>query len=347
MHSDIRSLQQEVSQLRETGVNRVCRVTGLTSLLAASKHDTAPHLQSIQPNSTLLATPPQASVTSLPATYATAAASNANAEVSHRRHRSPASNQRHDDAVTAMYVDQQRKQQRANNIIFSRLPQTDNEAKTVTELLRSEFEWNLPDWPGVSVTSCRRIGHHQENKVQPLLVTLHNSHQSEYYIRNAKVLRDSRDEVVRSSVFINPDLTPSEARAAYELRLQRRQRRERREHHSTEHNNNSTNSRIFYPSNNRFSSSVSYPVASSHISDLITPELNTHQVNIQPKLVWSARQSLVTASVSAGARDGDAFATSTSIPAAATIFTSPTTLDSVVAVTLGDSSSTNSAGSCA
>jgi len=110
---------------------------------------------------------------------------------------------------------------RANNIVISGLIQSDNDVKSVTNLLSSEFEWDFPDWPGVFVINCRRIGHPVDNKVQPLLVTLSSSQQADYYIKNAKYLRASTDEAVKKSVFINPDLTPSEAKAAYELRVER------------------------------------------------------------------------------------------------------------------------------
>jgi len=130
------------------------------------------------------------------------------------------------EAVTAMYVDQKRKQQRANNIIISGLQASENDVMTVTELLRSEFEWDAAEWPGISVSKCRRLGKPQDNKNQLLLVTLDSCDQANYYIKNARILRRSNEKAIRENVYINADLTPPEARAAYELRTQRRQRRE-------------------------------------------------------------------------------------------------------------------------
>ena len=140
-----------------------------------------------------------------------------------------------------MYIDQQRKKRRANNIVISGLPVTDNDAVAVTELLRDEFEWDVTDWPGVSVAKCRRLGMQQQNKVQPLLVTLNSREQAAYYIKNARTLRASNTDIIKNSVYINADLTQSEAKAAYELRIQRKRRQQKEQtgrtfyhsHHST------------------------------------------------------------------------------------------------------------------
>lgn len=131
------------------------------------------------------------------------------------------------EAVTAMYIDQQRKQRRANNIVISGLPTTDNDVMAVTKLLRDEFEWDVADWPGVSVAKCRRLGVQKQNKVQPLLVTLDSREQAAYYIKNARILRSSNSDTIKNSVYINADLTQSEAKAAYELRIQRKRRQQK------------------------------------------------------------------------------------------------------------------------
>ena len=96
--------------------------------------------------------------------------------------------------------------------------------KAVIEMLRYEYDWDGELWPGISIMKCRRLGKPQDGKCQPLLVTLDSREQAEFYIKNAKQLRNSTKPEIRQSVFINPDLTPSESRAAYELRLRRRER---------------------------------------------------------------------------------------------------------------------------
>ena len=59
-------------------------------------------------------------------------------------------------------------------------------------------------------------------KVQLLLVTLGRSEQAANIITQARELCYSFDHQIRQSVFINPDLTPSEARAAFEMRQVKR-----------------------------------------------------------------------------------------------------------------------------
>jgi len=130
-------------------------------------------------------------------------------------------------AVTAMYIDLKKKQQRSSNIVISGLPASDNDVKSVIELLRSEFECDIEDWPGADVIRCKRLGKQQNNKTQSLLATLGSRDQATYFIKNARYLRSSNIKAVREGVYINADLTPPEAKAAYELRLKRKQRQQR------------------------------------------------------------------------------------------------------------------------
>ena len=170
-----------------------------------------------------------------PTTYA-AVASDSNINSHHKpskstpldiSHSPKPRDQTNQDAVTAMYVDLLRKQHRSNNIVVSGLHYSDNDAVLVTELLEEEFGCDTELWPGVSVARCQRLGKQQENKIQPLLVTLDSRDQAEYYIRNARYLRSSNNQEVKSKVYINADLTPSEAKAAYELRMERKHKQPR------------------------------------------------------------------------------------------------------------------------
>ena len=124
-----------------------------------------------------------------------------------------------------MYVDLHRKQQRSNNIVITGLHNSDNDSAFVTKLLEEEFGCDTELWPGVSVARCQRLGKLQDNKLQPLLVTLDSRDQADYYIKNARYLRSSNNHEIKSNVYINADLTPSEAKAAYELRLERKRKR--------------------------------------------------------------------------------------------------------------------------
>jgi len=75
------------------------------------------------------------------------------------------------DAVTAMYVDLHRKQQRSNNIVITGLHNSDNDSAFVTKLLEEEFGCDTELWPGVSVARCQRLGKLQDNKLQSLRLT--------------------------------------------------------------------------------------------------------------------------------------------------------------------------------
>ena len=148
------------------------------------------------------------------------------------------------DAVAAMYVDLNRKQRRSSNIVICGMPTSDCDEAAVEELLRSEFSCDTELWPGVSIARCKRLGKLQENKVQPILVVLKYREQAEYFVKNARYLRSSNNAEVRKNVYINADLTPSEARAAYELRAMKKQRAQR--DHSAINQNQSTGGRLFY-----------------------------------------------------------------------------------------------------
>jgi len=148
------------------------------------------------------------------------------------------------DAVAEMYIDLNRKQRRANNIVVSGLPTATSESKAVHDLLLSEFDY---DWT-LNIVNCRRIGKPQPNKVHPLLVSFESPETAEYFIKRAKWLRDSKNPTVRKNVYINANYTPSEAKAAYELRQRRRQRTEQRNQseQQTESESSGHRERTFY-----------------------------------------------------------------------------------------------------
>ena len=129
------------------------------------------------------------------------------------------------DVVASMYVDMDLKQRRAKNIIVSGVPYGYDDFSYVTNLLAEEF--NLHYIPTVS---CRRIGKQVDGRVQLLLVTLESRQDADYFVANAKMLRKSHDPVVKCNVFISADLTPAEAKAAYDIRCRRRQMNERNQH---------------------------------------------------------------------------------------------------------------------
>jgi hypothetical protein len=127
-------------------------------------------------------------------------------------------NLRH-DVVAGMYVDLEMKQRRARNIIVSGVPYTSDDFSYVTNLIAEEFDLHY-----IPTVMCRRIGKMNDNRVQPLLVTMESKDDAAYLVANARLLRRSRDTLVKDSIYISADLTPAEAKAAYEIRCIRRQK---------------------------------------------------------------------------------------------------------------------------
>jgi len=221
---DLDCLRQEIKNLREVVAALSTQVSLLmSSLPSATTTSLTSDLQS-------------GAVDPQPTTYA-AVASDRNNNNLHSKplkptpldsnHGSKPTDQSNQAAVTAMYVDLRRKQHRSNNIVVSGLQYSDNDAVMVTEMLEEEFGGDTELWPGVSVARCQRLGKQQDNKLQPLLVTLDSRDQAEYYIKNARYLRSSNNQDIKRNVYINADLTPSEAKAEYELRMERRRRQSR------------------------------------------------------------------------------------------------------------------------
>ena len=201
----INTMQKELQSMKETMATFSSVISKLSnSSLAATLETTNTAQQDHQPRQH------DSSESSIhKPTYAAAAASEHGISQPPQHYRSQhntASNSRKQyepqqratqEAVTAMYVDQKRKQQRSNNIVISGLQASENDVMTVTELLRSEFEWDEAEWPGISVSKCRRLGKPHDNKNQLLLVTLDSNDQANYYIKNARTLRQSNEKAIR------------------------------------------------------------------------------------------------------------------------------------------------------
>jgi hypothetical protein len=121
------------------------------------------------------------------------------------------------DFATAMYLEQANKARRANSFLISGLPVSELSDKVLTEnLCRDEFRLS------VDVLSCKRIGRQFQDKPRNLLVYVRSREQAQDVISSAKLLRKSSNALVRTCVFVNPNLTKAEAKAQYELRQRRR-----------------------------------------------------------------------------------------------------------------------------
>jgi len=126
--------------------------------------------------------------------------------------------------VAAVYVDDKLRQNRANNFVVTGLsPSTEQtDQQLIINLCLREFKEQI------EVVYCKRLGKLLNDRVQPLLVILRSVSQTQMIISKAKLLRNSADEVTKHHLYISANLTKAEARAAYELRCQRRQAADRR-----------------------------------------------------------------------------------------------------------------------
>ena len=123
--------------------------------------------------------------------------------------------------VSAVYVEQHRKDQRSNSFIMTGLPvehDIDDDTK-VKHICKTNLNIDID----TNVVKVKRIGTLRPDKIQPVVVTLKHKDVAQDIIKKARLLRNSLSEYIRASVFINPNLTKAESAAAYELRCKRRQ----------------------------------------------------------------------------------------------------------------------------
>ena len=120
--------------------------------------------------------------------------------------------------VTAVHIDQRDRERRARTVIVSGLMQqnTATDADCFRQFVMHEFDVD----PVVKFT--KRLGTAADGRMQRLLVGLQSADQATDLINQAKQLRRSTDEYVRTSVYINRNLTIVEAKLAYEERCRRR-----------------------------------------------------------------------------------------------------------------------------
>lgn len=109
---------------------------------------------------------------------------------------------------------------RSHNVVISGLAEV--EGRVDVEIVGELFERNLPIKPLLDVNSCKRVGKVVSGRPRKLLVALRSAAVAKDLLKCAKELRNSSDTAVKDSVYINKDLSPEEAKAAYELRVKRR-----------------------------------------------------------------------------------------------------------------------------
>src|SRR5664279_2024507 len=112
----------------------------------------------------------------------------------------------------------QLKANRAKTVIIRGLPvSTDlSDHENVVHLCNQEFDFQT------HVLFCKRLGVSIEGRVQPLLVKLQTAEQASRLTTNARHLRNSANPFVKQNVYISANKTKAEAKAAFELRCQKR-----------------------------------------------------------------------------------------------------------------------------
>ena len=119
--------------------------------------------------------------------------------------------------LTAVHSDLQDKERRRRNVIISGVQANPNDKLYVENFFSNELGLQ-PD-----IITTRRIGRSIKGRLQPICVTLRDTKQASNILEYARDLRKSNDPYIRGTVFVNADLTPEEARAAYDRRQIRRQ----------------------------------------------------------------------------------------------------------------------------
>lgn len=149
------------------------------------------------------------------------------------------------ELLSAVHTELNIKNKRSNNVVIHGLPSTTGAVGTdlehVRDFINVEFCNSGFDW---DIAACHRLGQRRGNKsgstasvnaaailnadgsmrFLPLLVTLRCSQQAKYLVENARKLRHSTSEYTRLNIFINPDMTVAESKAAYDQRCRRRER---------------------------------------------------------------------------------------------------------------------------
>lgn len=113
---------------------------------------------------------------------------------------------------------------RKRNVVVTGLPE---EAETGVEDVATFLETcaaYLPVKPRLADGNncCTRIGKSSSGRPRRLLVRLHSEEAANDLLQAAPSLRYASDDYIRTSIFINADLSPSAAKLAYEARKRRR-----------------------------------------------------------------------------------------------------------------------------
>lgn len=133
---------------------------------------------------------------------------------------------------------------RSRNVIVSGLPEDSHtdDRTAFTELCES----NLSVKPVVDLSAncCVRIGRQAPDRPRRLLVRLSSEGAATDLLRAAPLLRRSGDRQVAKNVYINPDLSPPQARLAFEIRQKRRAKQQARRERPADSGNGVTSMQV-------------------------------------------------------------------------------------------------------
>ena len=108
-----------------------------------------------------------------------------------------------------------------NNLVISGIQEQEdqNDLDTVTNIIRNELEIEA------EITSIERCGKKRpdSNTPRPIKIVISNPQNRRKILSKAKILRESEDEDIKSSVYIRPDQTRKQQEQAKNLRDQRRE----------------------------------------------------------------------------------------------------------------------------
>jgi hypothetical protein len=109
---------------------------------------------------------------------------------------------------------------RKRNVIISGLLESaqHNDIDLVKKLCSTELDF----CPSIAHPGTRRLGTRNDNKPRRLLVSLENEVQARDLLTRSRNLRNSSNNYIANNVYINPDLSPEDAKAAFERRQSRR-----------------------------------------------------------------------------------------------------------------------------
>lgn len=124
--------------------------------------------------------------------------------------------------LSTVHKELRAKNSRQNNVVVTGLANNDqckDDLELITWFCAAQWGFTPP------IVSCKRLGAVKDDRPQPLLVVLTCIEHARNLINLSHDLHKSSDQRA-CRVYINPDLTPAEARVAYEDRCRRRLRQQ-------------------------------------------------------------------------------------------------------------------------